>query len=122
MKLRLFVAAFAAAAAVPFVLSASPASAQSKMAPAQKMTPAGKMAQKMAPVYVCKECKQYTDSMMAKKMGYKDPMGHKLVKMAKAPEGYAKMGKMGKPKMGDGKMSDGKMGKMDTMPKSGGKM
>ena len=117
-------AAVIAALGAPFVLSASPASAQDKMAPkmapAQKMTPASKMAKKSPPVYVCKECKVYTSAAKAKKMGYKDGMGHKLVKMDKAPAGYVtmtemkkmeKMGKMGDHKMGGGKMSkgDGKM-------------
>ena len=121
MKLR-FLAAAAALAAVTAapLLSASPASAQdkmSKMAPAQKMTPAQKMAKKSVPVYVCKECKAYTSAAKAKSMGYKDGMGHKLVKMDKAPAGYVTMTEM--KKMNKMKMGDGKMKKMD---KGDGKM
>jgi hypothetical protein len=77
----------------------------------------GKMDSKMAgPVYACSKCKVYTSPDMAKKMGYKDAMGHKLVKMSKAPAGYTDAAKMGKnmdkmsPKMsGDKKMSGSKM-------------
>lgn len=39
-------------------------------------------------VYVCKACKEYFSPMQAKKMGYKDGMGHKLAKMTKAPAGF----------------------------------
>ena len=39
-------------------------------------------------VYVCKDCKQYFSAADAKKMGYKDGMGHKLTKMAKVPAGF----------------------------------
>src|SRR4051812_16913734 len=47
----------------------------------------GKMDKKMAGVYVCPICKMGYTPMQAKKMGMKDPMGHKLVKMAMLPEG-----------------------------------
>ncbi|MBV9850685.1 MAG: hypothetical protein JO250_13510 [Armatimonadetes bacterium] len=46
-------------------------------------------------VYVCKQCKAYYSAAAAKKMGYKDPMGHKLVAMSKAPAGYMNGAKMG---------------------------
>lgn len=86
------------------VLSVSPVLAQSKMAP----MPPKQASSKMAPVYVCKACKAYLTAPDAKKMAYKDPMGHKLVKMSKAPAGYmdgAKMHKM-----------DNKMGGMNKKP------
>ncbi len=72
--------------------------------PMMKKPMAGKkMAAKT--VYVCKMCKQTYTPMQAKKMGYKDGMGHKLTPMSKAPAGYQpggmghmgnKMGHMGK--------------------------
>ena len=40
------------------------------------------------PVYVCKMCKEYFSPTAAKKMDYKDGMGHKLTKMSKAPAGF----------------------------------
>ena len=46
-------------------------------------------------VYVCTECKEYWTPAQAKKMGYKDAMGHKLTKMPKTPAGFAAGGKMG---------------------------
>ncbi len=39
-------------------------------------------------VYVCKDCHETFTPMQAKKMGYKDPMGHTLTKMSKAPAGF----------------------------------
>ena len=39
-------------------------------------------------VYICKDCKAYYSPAMAKKMGYKDSMGHTLTKMSQAPAGY----------------------------------
>ncbi len=45
-------------------------------------------------VYVCKMCKAYYTPMQAKKMGYKDSMGHKLTKMSKTPAGYMDGSKM----------------------------
>jgi len=75
----------------------------------------GKMAAgKMAPksVYVCKTCKVYFPADAAKKMNYKDGMGHKLVKMDKAPAGFMDGSKMKMDKGGKmgGKMEGGKMG------------
>ena len=46
-------------------------------------------------VYACTECKAYYSAATAKKLGYKDSMGHKLTKMAKAPAGFANGDKMG---------------------------
>jgi len=67
-------------------------------APVALAAPAGKMAhgKKMAAhtVYVCTKCKAFYSPAMAKKMGYKDGMGHMLVKQAKAPAGYMDGSKM----------------------------
>lgn len=70
-----------------------------KMPAKTKMEDKGKMKAK-GPVYVCKECKMGFSAAEAKKMKYKDGMGHKMAKMTKMPAGY---------KMSDGKMKDGKM-------------
>lgn len=94
---------------LPLTAFAAPQDSMGKMGKMSKM-------QKMSgPVYVCKECKQYTTGAMAKKMKMMDPMGHKLVKMDKAPAGYTmmKMDKMGGMKMG------GKMDKMEGKPMGG---
>ncbi len=45
-------------------------------------------------VYVCRDCHAYYSPAMAKKMGFKDSMGHMLVKASKAPAGYMDAGKM----------------------------
>lgn len=55
--------------------------------------PMGKMTAAKT-VYVCKECKEYFSPMSAKKMGYKDGMGHKLAKMSKAPASFSDGSKM----------------------------
>ncbi len=49
-------------------------------------------------IYVCKMCHETYTPMQAKKMGYKDGMGHTLTSMSKAPAGYKPggMGHMGK--------------------------
>ena len=65
------------------VVQAAPAS---KIAHAKKAT--------AHTVYVCKDCKAFYSSSMAKKMGYKDGMGHTLVKVSKAPTGYMDGSKM----------------------------
>jgi hypothetical protein len=39
-------------------------------------------------VYVCRECREYFSAAQAKKMNYKDSMGHALTKTAKAPAGF----------------------------------
>lgn len=39
-------------------------------------------------VYVCTKCHEYYSPSAAKKMGYKDDMGHHLVKVSKIPVGY----------------------------------
>jgi hypothetical protein len=80
----------AALAAGLTLVSASAGMAQQKPAmhkPAAKMTAA-------KTVYVCKDCKAYYSPMQAKKMGYKDGMGHKLTKMSKAPAGFSDGSKM----------------------------
>ena len=74
----------AAVAAGITLFSASAGMAQQKPAmhkPAAKMTAA-------KTVYVCKDCKEYFSAAQAKKMGYKDSMGHKLAKVAKTPAGF----------------------------------
>jgi hypothetical protein len=95
----------------------------SKMSSDKKGTmSSSKMGSTMAgPVYVCAKCKTYMSPDAAKKANYKDPMGHKMTKMSKAPAGYmdaskmsGKMDKMGgstdsKMKMQDKKMSPSKM-------------
>lgn len=67
-------------------------------APVAQATPASKMTHGKKSVahtvYVCKHCKTFYSPAMAKKMGYKDGMGHKLVKQAKAPSGYMDGNKM----------------------------
>lgn len=45
-------------------------------------------------VYVCKMCKSYYSRSSARKMGYKDGMGHKLTYMRMRPHGYAMGGSM----------------------------
>ena len=45
-------------------------------------------------VYVCKDCKEFFSATQAKKMGYKDSMGHKLTKMSKTPAGFSDGSKM----------------------------
>lgn len=45
-------------------------------------------------VYVCKDCKAFYSATAAKKMGYKDAMGHTLVKQSKVPAGYMDGSKM----------------------------
>ncbi len=50
-------------------------------------------------VYVCTECKTYFPTAVARKLHYKDSMGHKLVKKHGIPAGFtngAKMEKGGK--------------------------
>ncbi len=44
-------------------------------------------------MYVCNDCKAYYSASSAKKMGYKDGMGHTLVKVSKVPAGYMDAGK-----------------------------
>ena len=45
-------------------------------------------------VYVCTECKEYFSPRAARKMGYKDSMGHKLVKKHGIPAGFTNGAKM----------------------------
>ena len=89
----------AALAAGLALFSASAAQAQQKpmshpmMHKPMMHKPMGKMTAAKT-VYVCKTCKEYFSPMSAKKMGYKDGMGHKLTKMSKAPVGFADGSKM----------------------------
>ena len=80
----------AALAAGLTLVSASVGMAQQKPA---MHKPMGKMTAAKT-VYVCKQCKEYFSPMSAKKMGYKDGMGHKLTQMSKAPAGFADGSKM----------------------------
>ena len=45
-------------------------------------------------VYVCNDCHAFYSPAMAKKMGYKDSIGHMLVKQSKAPTGFTDGSKM----------------------------
>jgi hypothetical protein len=122
MNARWFVAACAATAASLAIVAASapPSLAQEKMGTG-KMTHSGKMSgsggkmmsKKMdKSMYCCQACKMCFSSTDAHKMHMKDPMGHKLTKMAKMPAGY-KMGKAGAPMMhGDHKMMNHQGGNM----------
>jgi len=44
--------------------------------------------------YVCKACKAFCTPLAAKKMGYKDGMGHPLTRVKKTPAGYMDGSKM----------------------------
>lgn len=81
------VAVFAAGLAL---VSASAGMAQQKPA---MHKPTGKMTAAKT-VYVCKDCKAYYSPVQAKKLGYKDSMGHTLIKMSKAPAGFMDGSKM----------------------------
>jgi curli biogenesis system outer membrane secretion channel CsgG len=84
----------AALAAGITLFSASAGMAQQKpMSHSMMHKPTGKMAAAKT-VYVCKDCKASYSAAQAKKMGYKDGMGHKLTKMSKAPAGYMDGSKM----------------------------
>jgi len=80
-------AATALLAGVPLTAQATP-----------KMMSHGKMSHKTMAgktVYACTMCKEYYTPAQAKKMSYKDPMGHTLTKMSKAPAGFTDGSKMG---------------------------
>ncbi len=81
-KLKITTAALAAAVAAAVSLAAAPIQA----APAAKTGHSMKAAAQT--VYVCKDCKEYYSASSAKKMGYKDGMGHTLTKVSKTPAGY----------------------------------
>ena len=125
MKIRSRFAAFAAGFALvaAYAAAASPAAfAQDKMGGGKMMDKksgamkSGKMAMTGKMVYACKGCKMYYSAADAKKMGMKDPMGHRLMRMSRADARktgmtMAKMGKMGGDKMmGGGNMGGGNMG------------
>jgi len=80
----------AALAAGITLFSASAGMAQQKP---MMHKPMGKMTAAKT-VYVCKDCKAYYSAAQAKKLGYKDGMGHKLTKMSKAPAGFMDGSKM----------------------------
>ncbi len=83
----------AAVAAGLTLFSAGIAQASTPMSHSMMHKPMHKMMAAKT-VYVCKMCKAYYSPMQAKKMGYKDGMGHKLTKMSKAPMGYMNGSKM----------------------------
>lgn len=88
-------AAGAAATAFAALLMAAPVTSQASHSHKKSH---GKMPHKAMvrkTVYACTECKMYYPAAQAKKMGYKDPMGHTLTKMSKIPAGFAKGSKMG---------------------------
>jgi hypothetical protein len=96
----------AAVAALTVCAAASTAAvAQDKMGD-KKMgrMQSGKMMQsgnRMKGVYVCRECNMAYTPRQARRMGMKDSMGHKLVKMDRLPAGM-------KMAPASGKMSGGK--------------
>jgi len=88
-----------AAGAATALLAGAPLTAQAtpKMMSHGKMSH-GKMSHKTMAgktVYACTMCKEYYTPAQAKKMSYKDPMGHTLTKMSKAPAGFTDGSKMG---------------------------
>ncbi len=95
MNVRKMTAA-AAIAALCVMSSSTAVLAQNKIGDKKMGMQKGKMMSQG--VYVCKMCKGYYSAADARKMKMKDPMGHKLVMMKKAPAGY-KMMKMGHDKM-----------------------
>lgn len=86
-----------------------------KTMPGMRKMPAKKMMAKG--VYVCKVCKVAYTPAQARKMGYKDPMGHRMTRMAKLPPGVRMMGKT--PMKGKMPMR-GKMPMKGKMPMRGG--
>ena len=79
--LALATLALAGFSAVPAALAAPPSAMHGKKMAAQT-------------VYICKDCHAYYSPATAKRLNYKDDMGHTLVKAAKAPTGYMDAGKM----------------------------
>ena len=80
-----------------FALAAVALTGLSPTVVAQPMKAAAPMhGKKMAvkTVYVCMDCKAYYSPMTAKKMGFKDSMGHALVKKSSVPAGFMDGGKM----------------------------
>lgn len=86
-------AAGAAATAFAALLMAAPLTSQAAPKRFHGKMPHKAMVGKT--VYACTECKMYYPAAQAKKMGYKDPMGHTLTKMSKIPAGFADGSKMG---------------------------
>lgn len=81
IALAIAAAAFAGLSTAPAV-QAAPASAMHGKKTAAKT------------VYVCTDCKAYYTPAMAKKMGFKDGMGHMLVKKSRVPVGFMDGSKM----------------------------
>ncbi|MCW3060366.1 MAG: hypothetical protein JWQ02_2187 [Capsulimonas sp.] len=78
--------AFAAAALVG--IAAAPVAAASSPKTGHHKMPAAHT------IYLCKDYKVFFTPSVAKKMGYKDKMGHPLVKASKTPAGYMDASKM----------------------------
>lgn len=115
-------AAGAAATAFAALLMAAPLTSQAAPKMAHHKMSHKTVAAKT--VYVCKDCKAFYSPTMAKKMGYKDGMGHTLVKQDKAPAGYmdgSKMMPMGK-KMGAAPAAGAKRVVVNTCPMTGEKI
>ena len=110
--------ALCGAAAAILALSTSPVTAQTKKNPSAKPTPFPRMDLYPKPtpypktnpyeknnqismtgvsmatgaVYVCKTCRLYETPATAKKMGYKDELGHHVSRVSNAPTGYRQSG------------------------------
>lgn len=90
-RLISLIAVAVCAAGLAPTASAFPKEAAKKPVAVKKM-PAKNMMAKA--VYVCNKCKVAYTPAQAMKMGYKDPMGHKMSKMTKLPPGVKMMGNM----------------------------
>jgi hypothetical protein len=110
------VSAFVIAASFSVAAQAQDKMATDKMAPKADKMAGAKMDKMAMPVYACPKCKMAYSAADAKKMGMKDPMGHKMMKMDKMPAGYKMGGKMDKMDKMGGKMDTGKMDKMAPKP------
>jgi hypothetical protein len=75
-------------------------------------------------VYLCKDCKMYFTPAQAKKMGFKDPMGHKMAKVraSKIPAGYKEAGKMGTEEKKTGMVEMPRRTLVSTCPMTGEKV
>lgn len=123
MNARIAFVSAALLAIVPTAFAAPQGAAQTTPTPGATMPQTGKMGKMMnatrmnkmaGPVYVCTPCKMYTNAAGARKMKMMDPMGHKLVKMAKVPAGYTMMKSDSMGSMGH------KMDGPDMAPKASG--
>lgn len=88
-----------------FCASIPPANAQTDKKAPPKTTQAAKT------YFVCSKCKTYFSDSAAKKMSYKDAMGHKLTWATAIPKGFTD-GSKATPR---GKMDSGKMSSKTKM-------